>query len=187
MTHLPDLTGIDVTAIAAMDKNGVIGLNGDLPWRLPDDLKTFKRMTINRPIIMGRKTYESIGRPLPRRTNIILTRSQTYQADGCLVVHSVAAALTTAVAHIGEHEQPPVPEIIIGGGAAIYELFFPYLTRLVLTHIDCELDGDTWFPQFDPLAWQRVKSSHHPADERHAYSFDTGHYQRIHEPLNVQH
>ena len=170
---MADLAEIEVIAIAAMDKNRVIGIDNDLPWRLPDDLKSFKKMTLHRPIIMGRKTYESIGRPLPRRTNIILTRSQSYRADGCIVVHTVDAALESAQEHLGEHS-----EIIIGGGAVIYKLFLPHLTKMVLTHVDCELDGDTWFPKFSANQWEAVESTHHPADERHAYAFDTITYTR---------
>lgn len=158
---------IKIIAIAAMDKNRVIGVAGDLPWRLPDDLKTFKKLTLNRPIIMGRKTFESIGRPLPNRTNIILTRSHSLRADGCYIVHTVAEALDVALAHLDENQ-----EIIIGGGAVIYNLFMPHLTHMVLTKVGCEVAGDTWFPEWDAGQWALVDSNSHPADARHVYPFE---------------
>lgn len=167
------MTSIKLIAIAAMDKNGVIGANQDLPWRLPDDLKGFKRMTLDRPLIMGRKTYESIGRPLPRRTNIILTRDPGYTAEGCLVATTMQDALELAKQHLSEDR-----EIIIGGGGVIYSLFLPQLTHMVLTKVDAEIEGDTWFPEWDAKNWEVVDANQHPADDRHAYSFETITYKR---------
>ncbi len=172
--NVPNLSGIKVIAVAAMDKNGVIGANNDLPWRLPDDLKSFKRLTVHRPIIMGRKTYESIGRPLPKRTNIILTRDASYAAEGCLTALTVEQALEQAKNNFVEEK-----EIIIGGGGVIYSLFLPLLTHMVLTKVDAEIDGDTWFPTFDSSRWSVDKAIPHPADEKHAYPFETLFYSRV--------
>lgn len=171
---VPNLSGIKVIAIAAMDKNGVIGANNDLPWRLPDDLKAFKRMTVHRPIIMGRKTYESIGRPLPKRTNIILTRDAGYTADGCLTALTIEQALEQAKNSFVEEK-----EIIIGGGGVIYSLFLPLLTHMILTRVDAEIEGDTWFPKFDEAKWTTEQTESHPADDKHVYGFKTIFYKRV--------
>ncbi|MFT5195050.1 MAG: dihydrofolate reductase [Cellvibrionaceae bacterium] len=179
MSDIPNLENIKVTAIAAMDKNGVIGADGDLPWRLPDDLKTFKRLSIHRPLIMGRKTFESIGRPLPKRTNIVLTRSRSFQAEGCYIAHTVAEAFSIAIAHIATAHSVEHQEIIIGGGAVIYNLFLPHLTHMHLTQVDCEVKGDTWFPEWEKGQWAVIESGRHSADERHAFSFNTTLYKRI--------
>ncbi|MFK7800720.1 MAG: dihydrofolate reductase [Anaerolineae bacterium] len=168
-----DLKGIKINAVAAMDKNLAIGINDDLPWVLPDDSKLFRRETINRPLIMGRKTHEPMGRPLPKRTNIIMTRSKSYQAEGCLIAHTVEEALELAVENLTE-----LNEISIGGGEVIYKLFMPYLTHMLLTHVDAEVKGDTWFPKWDEDEWNKVKTVHHPADEKHAYAFDICWYER---------
>lgn len=171
--NLPDLSGVKITAIAAMDKNGVIGANNDLPWRLPDDLKAFKKLTVHRPIIMGRKTYESIGRPLPKRANIILTRDPNYTAEGCLIAQTIEQAVELATGNFVEKK-----EIIIGGGGVIYTLFLPLLTHMVLTKVDAEIDGDTWFPKFDETDWTIEHTESHPADDRHDYGFETFFYKR---------
>jgi len=127
--------------IVAVARNGVIGVDGDLPWRLPEDLKHFKRTTIGHPIIMGRKTYESIGRPLPKRLNIVVTRQRDFSAPGCTVVHSFDAALEAGWA---AHEEP-----FVIGGAALYAAALPHVTRFVLTEVDQDVAGDTRFPHWD--------------------------------------
>ena len=127
--------------IAAVAENGVIGVDGDLPWRLPEDLKHFKRTTSGHPIIMGRKTYESIGRPLPRRHNIVLTRNPDYEAPGCTVVQSLEAALEVAWAEDDE--------VWVIGGAGLYAAALPRATRLELTEVHRSVPGDTFFPEFD--------------------------------------
>lgn len=146
-----------------MDKNGVIGVNGRLPWHLPDEMKHFRAVTIGKPHIMGRKTLESIGRPLPKRPNIILTRDPDYQFDGCTIVHTVEAALAAA----GD-----VAEITVGGGTDIFALFLPIATRLYLTFVETEVEGSIFFPPWNPAEWAEISREHHPADERHAYAFD---------------
>lgn len=148
-----------------MDENRLIGADGALPWRLPDDMRWFRQQTMGKPVIMGRKTYQSIPakfRPLPGRHNIVLTRDETYTADGATVVHSVAAALDAA----GD-----VAEIIIGGGAQIYAAFWPLTNRLYLTLVNGRFTGDTHFPAYDPANWQETFRQHHPADDRHAHAF----------------
>lgn len=138
-----------LTLIAALDRQGVIGANGGMPWHLPDDLKWFKRQTRDKPILMGRRTFESIGRALPRRTNLVLSRSSTLDGrDDIQRVESLAAAL----AHVG-----PVPELMIIGGAQLYTLALPQATRMLLTHIEAEYDGDTYFPAFDRREWEETE------------------------------
>ena len=127
--------------IAAVAQNGVIGVDGDLPWRLPEDLKHFKRTTSGHPIIMGRKTYESIGRPLPKRHNIVITRNPDFEAPGCTVVHSLDAALEVAWAEDDE--------VWVIGGAGLYAAALPRATRLELTEVHRSVPGDTFFPEFD--------------------------------------
>ncbi|MCB8916812.1 MAG: type 3 dihydrofolate reductase [Ardenticatenaceae bacterium] len=152
-----------ISLIVALASNGVIGLDGGLPWRLPDDLRYFRQVTLGKPVVMGRKTYESIGRPLPGRENIILTRQPNYPAPGCTVVHSVAAALAAAGS---------APEIMVIGGAEIYRLFLPLAHRLYLTLVAATPAGDTFMPNYDPAGWRETSRTHHPADNRHPFPFD---------------
>ena len=123
-----------------MDKKGVIGLEGDLPWRLSADLKHFKAITMNKPLIMGRKTHESIGRPLPGRQNIVLTHAKDFDAEGCTIVHSLDDAFQAA----GD-----VDEVMIMGGAGIYAEALSHANRLYLTEVHADLSGDVYFPEFD--------------------------------------
>jgi dihydrofolate reductase len=151
--------------VVAMDKNRLIGADNGLPWRLPDDMQWFVQQTMGKPVIMGRKTYESIPakfRPLRGRHNIVLTRDENYEAPGATVVHSAQAALAAA----GE-----VEEIIIGGGANLYVQLLPKTTRLYLTLIEAELEGDAYFPEIEWSAWRETFRQHHPADERHNFAF----------------
>lgn len=149
-----------VSLIVAMAQNGVIGRDNTLPWRLPEDLKRFRAFTLGKPILMGRKTFESIGRPLPGRTNFVLTRDRGWSAAGVTVVHSVEAALAQAVGN---------EELVAIGGAEIYRLVLPFARRIYLTHVHADVPGDTFFPEFDAAQWADVECSVHPADERHAY------------------
>ena len=137
-----------LTIIAAVARNGVIGRDGDLPWRLPEDLRHFKRTTSGHPIIMGRATWESIGRPLPRRHNVVVTRQHGYSAPGCSVVHSLDEALALAWAEDAE------PFVI--GGAGLYAAALPLASRLVITEVHREVEGDTWFPPFDRAQFREV-------------------------------
>lgn len=164
-----------VSAIAALSKNRVIGQNNDLPWRLPDDMKFFMETTKGHHVIMGRKNYDSLHekyKPLPKRTNIVITRQQRLNAPGCIVLHGVEPGLEMARAK-GEDE------CFIIGGAEIYRLALPFTTRLYLTEIDAVIDGDTYFPEIVPGDWKEVSRVHHPRDDRHAYAFDIVVYDRI--------
>ena len=156
MSAVPPL----VSLIVAMAQNGVIGRDNSLPWRLPEDLKRFRTFTLGKPILMGRKTFESLGRPLPGRTNLVLTRDRSWFAHGVIVVHSVEEALAQA----GSSE-----ELVAIGGAEIYRLVLPFARRIYLTHVHADVLGDITFPEFDPTQWADVECSSQPADEEHAY------------------
>ena len=154
-----------IAIIVAMDKNQLIGADNRLPWRLPDDMKWFVEKTMGKPVIMGRKTYESIPakfRPLKGRHNIVLTRSRSFDAPGATVVYSVGEALAAA----GD-----VEEIIIGGGANLYAQLLSQTNRIYLTLIEAELDGDAFFPGLDQSDWCETFRQHHPADEQHNFAF----------------
>jgi dihydrofolate reductase len=150
-----------VSLIVAMAQNGVIGRANALPWeRLPEDLKRFRAFTLGKPVLMGRKTFESIGRPLPARANLVLTRDRAWSAPGVIVVHSVEEALAQAA---DSHE------LVVIGGAEIYRLVLPFARRIYLTHVHADVPGDTFFPDFDPTQWDDVECRMHPADDEHAY------------------
>ncbi len=151
-----------ISLIVAASTNNVIGVQGDLPWRLSDDLKRFKAITMGKPIIMGRLTWESIGRPLPGRLNIVVTRQPGYSAEGCDVVASVDEALEAAGA---------VPEVMVIGGGDIYRQLLPRASRIYLTRVEAEIDGDTFFPQLDETEWELLASEAHEADDKNAHAF----------------
>lgn len=159
-----------LSAIWAMTRNRVIGKNGDLPWRLPDDQRFFRRTTLGKPIIMGRKTFDEIGRPLPKRRNIVLSR-RGLDVEGVEVARDLESALALARSDAPE-------ETFIIGGAQIYALALPMLDRLYMTLIDTELEGDTWFPEFDIANWREVRRTEHPADDRHAWAFTISVFER---------
>ncbi|GAA4410415.1 type 3 dihydrofolate reductase [Nibrella viscosa] len=165
-----------ISLIAAVAQNGVIGQSNpdggpDMPWHLPDDFRFFKQKTSHHPVIMGRRTLQALGKPLPNRTNIVITRSNDFQADGCVVVHSLDDALAEA-------RQVEQNEIFIIGGGEIYNMAMPAATTLYLTEIDKAFEGDTRFPEFDKSAWEEVERRHHPADDRHEAAFDFVTYER---------
>jgi dihydrofolate reductase len=151
-----------IAFVVAVDRNNVIGKDGRLPWHLSDDLKYVRKLTTGKPLIMGRKTYDSIGRPLPNRTNIVLTRDPSFRPDGVLVASTPQQALALA----GD-----APEIIVFGGAQIFDLFRAKADRIYLTKVDAESDGDTFF-SFEPREWRVVEDRHHDADAKHAFAFD---------------
>ncbi|MFT7617324.1 MAG: dihydrofolate reductase [Planctomycetota bacterium] len=155
-----------ISLIVAMDENNLIGKDGDLPWRLSADLKHFKRNTLGKPIVMGRKTWESIGRPLPKRPNIVVTSGKSYEAVGAIVVHSLEQAIDAC---------DDAPEVMIIGGSSIYAAFLPTADRLYLTRVHAQLEGDTHFPAFDLTDWHELDREDHVADEKnaHDYSFLT--------------
>ncbi|MEZ0608597.1 dihydrofolate reductase [Fibrella sp. WM1] len=164
-----------ISLIAAMAQNRVIGRNDadgkpDLPWHLPDDFAYFKRQTMGHAIIMGRKSFEALGKPLPKRTNIIVTRNTAFKPDGATVVHTLEQAIE--VARSIEAQSEGTAEIFVIGGGEIYKAALPLATRIYLTEIQRTYDGDTQFPLFDKTAWHEVSRHHHPADERHEAAFD---------------
>ncbi len=158
-----------VSIIAAMDRNRLIGSDNQLPWYLPADLAHFKQVTMGKPIIMGRKTYESIGRPLPGRTNIVLTRSADFHTEGVLTANSLEQALD----YVSEED-----EVMIIGGSTIYELALPRADRLYLTYVESAFEGDAWFPEFDIECWRVVASEQHRADEKNSSDYRFVSYQR---------
>jgi dihydrofolate reductase len=150
-----------VIVVVAAAENGVIGRGNALPWRLPDDLKRFKALTMGKPIIMGRKTFESIGKPLPGRANIVLTTSVGFAHAGVIAVSSLAEALTAA----GDAEA-----VCVIGGAAVYREALAIADEVQFTLVHAATDGDAFFAPLDPTVWEEVASEHRAADERHAYA-----------------
>ena len=144
-----------LSLIAAMAKNRVIGSNNRLPWHLPADLRNFRRVTMGKPIVMGRKTFDSIGRPLPGRTNVVISRNRNYRPEGCMIFHSIDTAL---------HQLHHYEEVMVIGGASFYEQLLPVAERLYLTLIDEDFAGDTFFPQFDVSQWHQIERHDFPAD-----------------------
>jgi dihydrofolate reductase len=154
-----------ISFVVAMDHNRLIGVDGGLPWQLPEDMKHFRRVTMGKPVLMGRVTYESIPprfRPLPGRTNIVLTRQETYEAPDCILVNSLDEALAAAA---GE------PELMVIGGAKLYEQLLPQAERLYLTLVDGEFSGDAYFPELDMSQWREVSRQEFERDERHDAAF----------------
>lgn len=143
-----------VALIVATSRNGVIGRDGALPWHLPEELQHFKRLTLGKPIIMGRLTWESIGRPLPGRTNIVVSRAPDYEAQGAEVVPSLEAALDRASQRVEVDD-----EIMIIGGAHIYRAALPLADRIYRTRIDVEVEGDAFFPELDSTRWRLLEST----------------------------
>jgi dihydrofolate reductase len=150
-----------VSLIVAMAKNGVIGCDNRLPWRLPADLAHFKRITMGKPMVMGRKTWESLPGLLPGRRHIVVTRDKNYQAEGCTLVHSLEQALEVA----GE-----VPEVMVVGGGTVYKEMLPRADRLYLTLVNVEVEGDARFPEIDYADWRELRRETHSADARNAYT-----------------
>jgi dihydrofolate reductase len=150
-----------VSLIAAMADNRVIGIDNRLPWKLPADMKWFRENTLGKPIVMGRKTFESFGaRPLPQRTNIVVTSDRGYRAEGAVVAHSIEEALEKA----GD-----APEVMIIGGASFYAQMLPRAARIYLTVVHHFFAGDAWFPEFDPGEWREARRVEFSADERNPY------------------
>lgn len=166
-----------VAIVVAVARNGVIGRDGDMPWRLSTDLRRFKALTVGHPVIMGRKTFESIGRPLPGRLNIVVTRDQDWQADGAMAVSSLGAALELARAHLESFEPDPddpdaeVPsEIFVIGGGEIYAQALALADVLYVTHVEAEIEGDTVFPVIDQDIWTVAHTEDVPAGEKDSHA-----------------
>jgi dihydrofolate reductase len=157
-----------ISIIVAASENGVIGVEGDLPWRLPKDLKHFKATTLGKPVIMGRKTWESLGRPLPGRQNVVITRQEGYAAAGCDVVASPGDALRACAG---------AAEVMVIGGSQIYAAFLRPAKRMYLTRVHTELAGDAHFPSLDD-SWVLLHEDPHMADDTHAHAFTIRTYER---------
>jgi dihydrofolate reductase len=161
-----------VALIAAVAKNGVIGCDGDLPWRLPEELRRFKALTMGHHLVVGRRTWESIGRALPGRTMVVVSRDPNYEVpEGVVLVGSLPAAFDVARA-AGDDE------CFVGGGGEIYRLALPLADRIYLTHVDVEARGEVTFPALDPAQWHEVSRTSFPADDRHAHAFAACRYDR---------
>jgi len=158
-----------LSIIAAMSANRVIGSNNDLPWRLPADWKHFKNLTMGHHLIMGRKTFESIGRPLPGRTTVVITRQTGYAPEGVLVAHSVEQALQMAAGD---------DEVFVAGGAQIYQQMLPRADRLYLTSVHEEFEGDTNFPEFEESDWELISEEGYAPDEKNHYPYSFLIYER---------
>ncbi|HEY1135994.1 MAG TPA: dihydrofolate reductase [Xanthomonadaceae bacterium] len=159
--------------IAALDRNRAIGRGNALPWHLPDDLKRFKALTLGKPVLMGRKTAESLGRALPKRRNLVLTRGDRVPFDGMEAVASIDEALRIAAADGAN-------ELCVIGGGEVYTLALPMANRMHLTHVDTGIDGcDAFFPEFDTAQWQVAAREAHQADERHVFAFEFVDYSRV--------
>ena len=159
--------------VAALARNGVIGRGQALPWHLPDDLRHFKALTLGKPVLMGRKTAESLGRALPKRRNLVLTRSGKVPFEGMEAVASLDEALALAA-------RDGAAELCVIGGGELYAMTLPRATRLHLTHVDTVVDDcDAHFPEVDPVQWRVVAREAHAADERHAFAFDFVDYERV--------
>lgn len=160
---------MNISIIAAMAENRVIGLSNKMPWHLPADLKHFKALTVGKSIIMGRNTFESIGKALPQRRNIVVTRNPDYQAEGCDIAHSLDDALTLCANEA---------EIMIIGGAQLYQQCLPIATRMYLTIIHHRFEGDTYFPEFDKNHWQVAHHEKHDPDTKNPYNYTFLTYQK---------
>jgi len=175
---------MQVALVIATDLDGVIGKDGRLPWHLPADLKHFRRLTLGKPVVMGRRTYDSIGKPLDGRTNIVLTRRRDFRPEGCLIAGSVDEAMALAIrAVVARAPGAPVAELdptiesgplgdelMVIGGEQVFRAFMSRATRIHWTLVEAHVDGDARFP-IDPSAWREVSRLDHPADARHAYAF----------------
>jgi dihydrofolate reductase len=153
-----------IAIVVAIAEHNVIGKDNQLIWHLPADLRHFKQKTMGHPMIMGRKTFESIGKPLPGRTTIIVTRQEDYQAEGCIVVNSLEEA-------IAKGKELDSDQVSIVGGAEIYKQVLPYVDTLYLTEVHHAFDGDTFFPELKQEEWQEVSSESHQPDEKNKYTY----------------
>ena len=158
-----------ISMIWAMGKNNALGCRNRMPWYLPADFAHFKKVTLGKPVIMGRKTYESIGKPLPGRKNIIITRDMDFRPEGCIAVNSIDGAKAYAAEG----------EVFIIGGAEIYRAFLPLAHKLYITEIDQAFEADTYFPEIDYSQWKLVSSRLGPRDEKNPYDYEFLVYERV--------
>ena len=160
-----------ISLVAAMSKNRVIGVNNALPWHIPEELQHFKQLTMGKPMIMGRKTFDSIGKPLPNRTSVVITRNTDLTIEGCVMVNSLEDAILEA-------QKIETTEAFIIGGAAIYELAIDLVNTMYVTEIHHPFEGDAFFPSINKDTWKEVAREKHFKDEKHAYDFDFVTYER---------
>ena len=158
-----------MSLIVAMSRNRVIGANNRIPWRLPDEQQLFKKLTMGHHIVMGRKTYESIGRLLPGRTTVIVSRQRGYAVPGAIVAHSLKDAMNAAARD---------EELFVIGGAELFREALPIADRLHLTIVDAEPSGDTFMPEIDLSVWQLISTAQHPADDRHVHGYSYALYEK---------
>ncbi len=163
---------MSLSIIVAVAKNGAIGKGNDLPWRLPADLQYFKKVTLGKPVIMGRKTFDSIGKPLPGRLNIVVSRQASWLAEGVESVTSFEEALKIA------SNQDNVDEIMLIGGAQLYKAGMPFVDKLYVTEVDIEVDGDAFFPGISPEDWREISRESHAADEKNGLNYHFVEYLR---------
>jgi len=163
-----------ISLIAAMDHNRLIGNDNELPWHLPADFAYFKSVTMGKPILMGRKTFESIGRPLPGRINIVMTRDRSLKIEGVICV----ADMDQAVEQAGDAD-----ELMVIGGSTLYEMLLPQADRLYITYVDGEFEGDAWFPDFDESEWQKVSTRCSDVDENNQYRCEFVVFERVKSPV----
>jgi dihydrofolate reductase len=159
-----------ISLIVAVSDNQVIGRDNALPWHLPADLQRFKALTLGKPMLMGRRTFESIGRALPGRVSLVLTRSRDWLAPGAHIVHDLAQAIAAA---------GPADELVVIGGAEVFRLAWPHIERIYLTRVHAALAGDTHFPLLETREWRELERESHPADARHAYAMTFSTLERI--------
>ena len=164
-----------ISLIAAYDNNYLLGSGGKIPWDIPNDLKRVKEVTWGKSIVMGRKTFESIGKPLPGRQNIVMTNNKLYTAKGIDVVHSISEALSVA-----ENE-----ELVVFGGEGIYKMFLPYVDEMHITRIHGTFEGDVYFPEFKWDSFERVHKESWPADSKNKYAYDFLVYRRLEESSEI--
>lgn len=158
-----------ISAVVAMAQNRVIGKNNQLPWRLPADLRYFKALTLGKPILMGRKTHEAIGRVLPGRRNIILTRNKAFQVSGAKVIYSFEEVLK------GLKEED---ELMLIGGAQLFQALLPEIQKIYLTKVHAIVEGDSYFPELNPTEWQEIYCEDHPADHENEYAYSFSVWER---------
>ncbi|MBF0472003.1 MAG: dihydrofolate reductase [Gammaproteobacteria bacterium] len=172
---------MEISLIWAMDRNGLIGVNNRLPWQLPADMRWFRQHTLGKPVVMGRKTFDSFGgRPLPKRTNVVVTTNQNYapEVNGDLVVvHSIAEALAAVES---------APEVMVIGGSSFYRQLLPQADRLYVTVVDGTFNGDAWFPEVAWEAWQKVEDLSHAEDADNPYAMNFAIYRRKGSPANIK-
>ena len=162
-----------IALIAAVARNGTIGRDGRMPWRLTADLARFKRLTMGHTVLMGRRTWESLGKPLVGRRNVVLTHDRSFSAPGCEVVHSIGEGRALA------GSAGPGGDLFVIGGAAVYAAFMPFADRLLVTHVDADVDGDTAFPRIDPAHWRQVSETPGVVDRENPLPHRFAEYERI--------